>query len=373
MLTASKLAIARRCPSAFALPHVDTPTPEADAGTDRHAEDEADINAGRVPDEYEQRWPGLSWRAEVAFTINVFTGAARELGCGINRDYSGVTDDEVCGTTDAVGVGNGLMVIVDRKGHAEVERAIVNAQLHIAALTLSRIHRPANVVVAIRYEAKPMDVAEPDLIDLEGFALELRELVMATRLAIADSVMGKPLRLVEGDHCRYCPAFLAGCPAKGAFAKQAESGELMARVEAMIPFATPEDAARAYQLAENVAMFKKRLDAALYAYASETPIPVAPGRVFGARKKLGNEVLDADIVYATVREVYGQEVADQAIERKATKTRLKGALEIVVGKGAVASAERKLLAVVKERGGVERKEKTVVEEFDVQQQLKGVG
>src|SRR5678815_4233741 len=106
-----------------------------------------------------------TWRAEVAFGYDMASGAGRELGVGLQRNYSSAGPFEICGTADAVGIerdSNGRvvrLVIVDWKSYRRVTRASANAQLHVAALALSRAHDADAVECVIHYEARPMDVA----------------------------------------------------------------------------------------------------------------------------------------------------------------------------------------------------------------------
>ena len=239
-----------------------------------------------------------------------------------------------------MGVSHDRLVVVDWKGFALVERASVNAQLHLAALGFARMFGRTECDVAIVDEARPMDVAYLDALDLEAFAIEVKQIVETTRTSTV---------LVEGEHCRWCPAFLAGCPLKRKLADEAASGELMRRAEALIPFATDADATRAYELAANVRTFLKRLDAALCARAKEAPIPLADGKVFGPHVKRGDETIDAAVAYDVIRAERGDETARAAVEWSTTKAQIKRALEIVVGKGGVAAAERKTLAEIRAR------------------------
>ena len=133
------------------------------------------------------------------------------------------------------------------------------------------------------------------------------------------------------------------------------------RIESQLPFESDTEAADAFDLLQRIKMLTTRLSAALYARAAERPIPLSDGRVLGAIEKQGNEKLDGDLVYAVVKEQHGQSVADAAVERKATKTKLRSALSFATGKGQAASAERKVLDTVRERGGATRETKTVVE------------
>jgi hypothetical protein len=363
VITASRLELARACPGFAALPHYDTPTPESEAGHARHASREDEILRGAVPDVLAERWPDLTWRAEVKFALDLATGHGRELGTGTDRDYSSAGPFEVCGTADAVGTAEGRLVVVDWKGHdPNVSRASVNAQLHVAALALSRALDLDEATVAIHHEVRGLDVAELDLLQLEQFLLDARQILGDAARAKKDHQSGLPLVLNEGAWCRWCPAFDA-CPKKQAFRREVELVVASDEREAMlVSFQSDEDAAAAYDFAKRARMLLRRLDAALYARAQERPIPLPSGKIFGPVQKLGNEKLDGPTLHAVVAQRHGREIADASVILSATKVRLREALGFV-GK-AVATEERAILDEVRRRGGAKRETKWTTEEHD---------
>jgi hypothetical protein len=364
VITSSRLEIARLCPGAFALDHVDESTPEAEAGTARHSQREAEINSGNVPAVLTERWPDLEWRAEVAFAYDVATGLGRELGQNIGRGYAtaGATPFEVCGTADVVGYGRGKLVILDWKSFdPNVSRPGQNAQLHILALAASRAYGLTAAQVAIHHEIRGLDVAALDELDLDAFASEVRDITASVAKARQDHRAGTPVQFTTGQHCRYCPAFHA-CPKQKALVLELASGAADKRVEMIVPLADDESAADAYEFSRQIGLLKKRLDAALYARAQERPIPLRSGKMFGPVEKLSNEKLDGDIVYQVVKAKHGQVIADTAVERHATKTKLREALGFVDAKS-VAAAEREILEAVRAAGGATREKKTEIAEY----------
>lgn len=366
-VTASKIGLAHACPGAFALPHFVERHPGQDEGIDRHAEDETSIDAGRVPDELEQRWPGFSWRAEVAFAIDLATGTGREVGSRIDRAYGSGAPLEVFGTADAVGRLGDRLVIVDRKSFdPRVPRAAVNAQLHTLALAATRAYGLDACEVAIRHEARPLDVAALDAVDLDTFLVDLRDI--HARVIDAKRLLREgTLELHPGDHCRYCPAFMGpngvACPAQKALQSEVKNELVAVRVEATIPFRDDEEAADAYELYQRIKMLQTRLATALHARGKERPFRTRSGKMFGAVEKLGNEKLDGDIVYEVVKARHGRDIADAAVIRSATKKRLADALSFA-GVASKAVAEREILADVRSKGGAKRETKTTIEEYD---------
>jgi uncharacterized protein DUF2800 len=374
-ITASKIALGHACPGAFALPHFEERHDGQDEGNERHADDEADINAGNVPDELVARWPGFRWRAEVAFAIDLATGIGREVGIGIDRAYDPRSPLEVFGTADAVGRLDDRLVIVDRKSFdPRVPRAAVNAQLHTLALAATRAYGLDACEVAIRHEARPLDVAALDSVDLDAFLVELRGVLARVTDARRQHRDGT-LQLHPGDHCRYCPAFMGpdgvACPAQRALRDEVKHELVTVRVEAAIPFRDDVEAADAYELWQRIKMLSTRLGTSLHARANERPIPLGNGKVFGPRTKLGNEKLDGDVVYEVVKARHGQAIADAAVIRSATKTRLKSALSFA-GVQSVAGAVDATLAVVRDKGGAKRETKTVVDEHEEQSMLEEI-
>ncbi len=370
-LTASKVELALACPGSFALPHTDVRTPEAEAGKALHEKDEAAIKSGNVPEAFTDRWPGLTWRAEVKFAYDVATGEGRELGTGTDRDYSSINPFEIAGTADVVGTAPGKLVVIDRKSFdPNVSRAAQNAQLHILALAASRSLGLDHADVAIMHEVRGLDVAALDVLDLDLFASEIRTLLLSVARERKSARDGLPITLKTGKHCRWCNAF-AACPKQGELMElvKTDGGQLDPGSRMLISLERDEDAAEAYLFAGRVSMLLKRLNSALYARASERPIPIGNGKMFGKVATLGNEKLDGDVVYQVVKEKHGQAIADTAVIRSATKTRLKEALGFVGGK--VAANERDVLDEVRLRGGSRKDSKETVEEFVPQLKVAG--
>lgn len=371
--SASKLYLARVCPSAFALDHVDIRTDAAAAGTERHEVYEESIKSGNVPEALAARWPGYTWHAEVAYAFNLVTGAGRVLGFGLHRDYSSVAIGEIPGTADVLGISpdnasERRVVVIDWKGFEEVERAAVNAQLHLAALALSRAYGVDAAHVAIHYEARAMDVAELDTFDLETFAADVATIMAGIAAARRRREAGEPLAFVEGSHCKYCPAFHS-CPTKRQLVTDVQARvEQVATGKLLFALDDDEEAARAYEFAERVAQLLGQLRAALAMRGKERPIPLLNGKIYGLVPKKGNDKLDADLLYEIVRAKHGQGIADAAVIRSATKKRLGEALEFAGVKNKT-GAERELLKELRERGGIKNESKEVLDEYDPTPQL----
>ncbi|HTU62140.1 MAG TPA: hypothetical protein VMF89_26965, partial [Polyangiales bacterium] len=167
----------------------------------------------------------------------------------------------------------------------------------------------------------------------------------------------------ENKHCKHCPA-MVHCPAKRELLVRITSGQERDELEAMMPL-TPQTVAVAYERLKHAEHLLKRIRGAIFAYASEIDVPLGNGKVLGSRVKLGNTTLDGDTVYAVVREKYGQEVADAAVSREATQTKIEAALKDA-GVRPRAPAMRELMTEVHKRGGAKRTPKPTSDEHSLE-------
>lgn len=366
-ISASKLELGILCPSAFALPHSDARVHGSDPerGKDEHAEHEATLVAGDVPEDLESRWPGYTWQAEVKVRYDIANDVGTIIGRGTDRDYGKSEPFVVPGTIDALGTSpDGTQIaVVDRKGFNEQTPAYRNPQVSILALAATRALgiRAADVAIAPKMGA--MDVARLEALDLDAFAAEAKNALSAVARAQEAAKQGLPLAFNEGRHCTYCPAYEA-CPRKQTLALTLR-GEPSLRLN----LEHDEDAADAYEFARKIRELLKRLDAAIYARAADRPIPLADGRVLGQVTEAGNERLDGDTVWRVVADKHGRDIADTAVIRSATKTRLKEALKFA-GVKSLAQAEKEVLEDVRKRGGATRKESTTIKVVDPVRLLK---
>lgn len=355
MITASKAELAKQCPGAFALPHSDIRTADAEDGIARHKVWEDAIGAGDIPEELDERWPGFSWRAEVPFALDIATGLGRELPKGDgHRDYTMANTFEVCGTADVVGLSpdKRKLVIVDRKSFDEVPRASVNLQTGIAATSLARAYGVEDAEVGIYYEARPFDLAQLDAFDLDAFAVRIGDIVRKT-------VGSKELN--EGAWCKHCPAF-GSCPIKRRLAVELQADDAADRIEMLLPLSDDDAAARLYVFADRVRMLLKRADAILAARAKERPIPLLNGKVYGLRKALGNTKVDGDIAFRVLLELHGEKVANDAVKRVATQDGIEEAIRKIAGKGQLTTMKAKAMAAIKDAGGAPRAETMKLDE-----------
>lgn len=384
MLTISGLPRAASCPGFAALPHANTTSEDAEAGVDNHAAAELAVRTGDLeklpPELRELITPGAVLRPEHAVAYNLATDTARALNVterGYDTASPPLLDDEIPGTLDLLIVALQLRVtVVDYKRHEDVGSPDENAQILGYALAAARLTGATEITVVVAYiEAdelgfvrlmRPLVVREVDAIDLDAFASKLRRIVEAVRVQRARAVPD----VSESKQCRHCPA-LVHCPAKRALLVRITSGQERDELEAMIPL-TPQTVAVAYERWKQADHLLKRIRAAIFAFAGEVDVPLGDGRVLGRRTKLGNTTLDGDTVYEVVREKYGQEVADKAVTRDSTQSRL----EIVLKANNVkplAPALREVMAEVHKRGGSKREPKETTDVHALELPERAVG
>lgn len=353
MISASAIPRLLACPASHRLPHHQYNSAHATAGQDRHAEAEAAADTGGElhPAVVALMREGDQMATECAFAYDVATDTARELG-HVDRRYGSLAPYELPGTMDLLIRGHGRAVVIDYKSFAEVDPAERNTQLATYALMVARCYGLDEVTVAIVYltNAHRPSIATLGPLDLDAHAARLKRLHVE---------VAKPSAPVSGPHCKYCPAFLA-CPVQHALT--IDVGEtLPLRIEAQVPFGDDQSAAEAFDLLQRIKVLSTRIQAALYARAAERPIPLGNGMVLGERTVEGNDRLDGNIVWSVVRDLHGQEMADAAVERHATKAKLDAAIKAAGLK--VAPTKRAVLAEVEARGGIERRQATRVEVY----------
>jgi hypothetical protein len=205
------------------------------------------------------------------------------------------------------------------------------------------------------------DRAEFDIIDLDRFAEELRELVAKVEDFARRYAMGERLPVREGEHCTYCPAFTA-CSAKKDLALLVSRGD---GIEKELPSLelTNEDARAVFEKIQLVKKVVARVETVIYAMAVREPIPLGNGLVLGEREKLGKRQLDGKKAHAVIAEHFGRAIADAAVELEASQKGMREALRaspLMKITAAMAFVMKELEA----RNGISRKKNRVVEVYD---------
>lgn len=364
-LSSSKLELIDRCEGAFSLPWRDETNVHSEAGTERHAVDESAINAGNVPDEYTERWPGLTWRAENAYMYDVATDTSRYLGCGIGRAYGEQRPFEVPGTIDVEGRAPGVLVVIDKKGFEVQQPASTHPQVRFLALAAARVLPADQIFVAIRPELGTMDVAEVDpVFDLDVIAHEVKQRVIRAAAIRGEVRAGRPVAFNVGRWCRWCPAF-DSCP------KQKELRALVQLDDAhpdlaLQTFVDDQSAADVYALWKRIGILHKRIGQQLYSHAATRPIPLHNGKAFGPYQKLGDREYDGPTVHAVIaaNPQLGRDVADKVVEMTASQAQFSRVVKPLVQRGKFEATKKAVFDEVEARGKMTRKLTTTIEEYD---------
>lgn len=297
-----------------------------------------------------------AWTAEVGLAYDPDEDAARELGRGLNRNYSGLRGGEIPGTADIIGLSPESVVVLDVKTGriARKSRASESQQLRFYALAAARAYGRTSATIGLIHVLEDggvwWDTAELDALDLDEVASDLRTLL--TELAVEQARMdaGEVPRTVEGSHCTYCPA-LPHCPSRMKLAATLATGS-----EDASPVLTLETAPLVLERLEAIESVAKRVRESLELYARQQPIPLPSGEVFGP-VPLERESIDPAKGALVLAQAFSERVALDSIESKQTitKTRLKAALKHHAHEtGAkVSQLERQALEALRSGGAIQ--------------------
>lgn len=268
--SASERVIA--CPASAALPAAFESSPDADAGTAAHAAIEADIGAYPAILALGDGPPAV----EAAFAYDPDADAAAAIG-GEGRDYA---SDGIAGRMDLHWPG----VVIDLKTGAQRPGAARDhAQLRTYALMLARTHGLATVDGAIAWVRDGR--VEIDRVTFDAFALDdhaaaLQRAARRVREARALVAAGGIPDVSPGDHCQWCPALRAGCPAYTALARAASSD--LATIAGRLDALSDEDAGAAWLRVAQIKKVLEIVEGSLRARAEQSPIPLGGGKVLKA-------------------------------------------------------------------------------------------
>jgi hypothetical protein len=216
-------------------------------------------------------------------------------------------------------------VVIDYKtGYRYLGPAAESHQLRMLALAAARAYDADAVTVGYCFLREDgsysFSWADFDAFDLAEIADELRDLVERLERKSGST----SLVVHQGDWCDFCPAF-ESCPAKIRLARAIGSGDAMVQLsdfERQVEAMTSGELARAYEMLEQFDDVANRVRKALKQRAAMRPIDLDDGRRLGA-VPWPFTCVKADIAYATVRELHGEEAAERACPRKATLGALK--------------------------------------------------
>lgn len=353
------------CPTSFVLPWTNNDNEYSDSGTAGHSDMESAIlnwDLDKLPPEVApllREYKREHVMIEQPIYYNFAADDSRLGAKSDDRDYKPLPY-EIPGKSDvmAFDVGRRRGLVIDWKQFEEVGAAISNSQTLGYAVALARLYKLEEVTVVIAYlspQNRHVDIATLDELDFMAFNDRLHQL--NADVAGARAMPTHYLRI--GRHCRWCPAYF-DCPEQRTMQLQLAAENAMQSVEQMLPLDDDDAALAAFNLRERVSIFSKRLNEAVRSRAWRRPIPLEDGRFYGKVEKQGDRELDADTVYKVVKAKHSQEVADLAVERVATFTKLKAALK-TTGPKSLAAAEKEIVELVKQQGGVSQKTKIDIE------------
>lgn len=364
-----------QCATSALLPHHDYNTEYANEGEDYHADMEAAIDVGdedAIPAEILALiQEGDETITEMAFAYDPKTDTAREIGRITREEYkAALRPGELPGKLDLAIRGNGRVIVVDHKGFELVDDADRNMQTATYALMVSRAWGFDEVEVWIRYRA-PWRKPSHAVLNALDLAVHADRLVRL-RSDIEKANETPQLFLNDGPWCKYCPAFLGGCPRQDSLKRLVTNGTMERRLADVMPFADDEEAAVGFEIYERMKTITQRLKAGLYARAAERPVPLRDGKFLGPREKQGNRKIDGEKAYELIREKYGQKVADASVKKEVAQTNIVKALKANGVRGADAKKDA-LVKQLEEAGAVKRETKTTIEIYDAPRELKAAG
>lgn len=316
----SSLAREAACPGSTLLPQSDTSSPPALRGTALHAYlcsvakgIGKDIALLMIPEEWRdaassidlEQLPAINPETgvpEIAIAWNVMTGETRELARGGNLSRDEIRamarDGEMVGILDWLALTDSAVVVHDWKsGYSAVDRAEVNWQLAAGAVMASKLLGRDRAHVAITRLLSNgdafHDVATLDSMDLDAAESKIRAhvrgLLEHEETFRQNGVLPK---LIEGSHCRYCPAFKF-CPAKVALAKSilSEDGRAPSMIAALPVPMSNEDAIALWPRLQLAADLVKKLQGTIREIAQREPLTLANGNILAEVEKTTSKVI----------------------------------------------------------------------------------
>ncbi|HHM12440.1 MAG TPA: DUF2800 domain-containing protein, partial [Planctomycetaceae bacterium] len=290
---------------------------------------------------------GASWASEVAFAWDPRTDTARELGRGMDRDYSSANEVEICGTCDVVGITDESVVIIDYKtGWGAMAGPGELMQTRFYALAAARTYGKRQAIVGlihIREDGSSyyrQDVLE--FLDLEEIAGELGWLILNVADAKKDGATP-----VLGEHCRYCPAF-RNCPAQqAAFA--------LVLNEPVVEI-TQDNAAAVWERIRAAKKIIEQADKAVRMVAEIEPVELGNGKVLAAVETT-RESIDGGKAVGPLKARFGDDVVDAACKISTSKAAIERALRPVAKAQGVplAKLKREAMEELSKAGAVTRK------------------
>lgn len=280
----SSLERGSHCPASFVLLQAPETGEAAIKGTENHDIIEGGISLGKLeglPEVVQMAMSGAtSVDVEVAFALNVKTGAVRLIGRRIGRNYGDVSPDEIVLTVDAIitapGPDSNIVTVWDWKSRKRVTPAARNLQVRAGAIAVMNYFGLAEVRGALGYlDDGEADVATFDAFDAALFLSEIRTMLGRIEAAAELLASGGTPEVHAGPWCQYCPS-VAYCPAQTRLARTM-LGELT-DVEKQIAFMTSEQTGRAWVLLRQIQNLAERVEASIKLRAKQDVVPLPNGK-----------------------------------------------------------------------------------------------
>lgn len=373
---------AMHCPASCALPQVGITSDDAARGTALHrflervpqigVEDAlAEVPPQFLADAEAIQLDGLplgpSYVREATYQYDLESGHAVFLGSGLGRGSYSISRRHVFGTIDVVGPTS----VEDYKFEgleSHTEPAQSNPQLLFAALCKSRFEG-GRLVDGALYHIKPdgswwREPAQFDALDLDVFEAALRKCIHNVREAEAVVAAGQTPDVQRGNWCRYCGA-ASSCPAVTGLVR-AMAAEPQLTADQIRAALTPATAAKAYARLAEVKQAINAVSQALYMYASEQPIELGDGKVYGPRESK-RDAIDARKARFLLAEKFGVDVAENACTFETSKTAISKAVgafkKQTNAPQSAAAMVRDVLDELRQQGAVETKVVNTVREY----------
>lgn len=341
--SASSFSRTAACPGSAALPHIGEESGDAAAkGTVIHKFLEDCVNKGRdealriVPEEHFSACESInlselpagnaaSYATEVAFAYNWRTGTARLLPDVQNRNYGALTDDEIPGTVDIVGLTEPAAIIWDYKtGRGHVDPAESNWQLKILGVAAAAAYGKdeAHVgIIRVWDKVNHFMSAHLDMFELEKAKKDIENVMLDAIKAVEDVDAGRVPQLNIGLQCEYCPCMRV-CPAVTGFlqSSRADPNSLIFNPIEL----SPEEAGQAYLHIKVLKKVVKIMEDNLKEIAKVTPLPLGNGMVLAevlVPRESPDSPGDAPIVKSVMTRLYGKDAGEESVEIKMSSSK----------------------------------------------------
>lgn len=294
-VTASMAAVLQRCAHPVVLPDAPAvpPTESMARGTRVHhaidrwvetrrveltGDDEVDAHVATFVRDMGPEIP-VTAVSEVAFAHNPHTGEARELGRGLQRDYSAAPAGWVCGTADGVWMDGSTVVVLEVKTgwepHGDAEDHAQLATLCTMAARAYGVESARGILVHVREDSCRVTMARLDTLALDG-----HEMDMARWVDGDGSRAPRP-----GDHCARCPGRTV-CPAVTQALAESSRWDVV----------TAEDVARVWHLLGPIEDKIAAIKRVARELAEHEPIPLPSGKRLKLVSRNGRESVSVSAI-----------------------------------------------------------------------------